>query len=48
MGYGPTGVPDYTRSALLHIDDARFQRYYVGTDAELARELGALIINVLN
>eukprot|EP01051_Picozoa_sp_SAG22_P006016 SAG22_NODE_379_length_11417_cov_211.325647_4_plen_56_part_00 len=48
MGYGPTDAPAYTRSALFHIDDAHFARYYVGTSAELAEELGALIINVPN
>ena len=48
MGYGPTAVPDYTRSALWHIDDDFFFRYFVGTSVALARELGALIINVPN
>ena len=48
MGYGPTTAPDYTRSALFHVDDDHFQRYYVGTSFELAIELGALIINVPN
>ena len=48
MGYGSTGVGGYTSSALRQVDDATFSRGFVGTNADFAKEIGALVINVPN
>ena len=48
MGYGSTDVGAWTASGLRQVDGATFNRGFVGTSVEFAREMGALIINVPN